>query len=421
MITLFFLSALLMLIMGVPIALTVGLSSIIYILLNDIQPMVIIQKLFSGVDMSALLAIPFFILAGDLMNSGGLAKRLVRFATAIVGRTTGGLAIVSILGCMFFAAISGSGVATAAALGSIMIPEMVKRGYSREFASSVVATASPMGVIIPPSISFIIYAVMTGTSISDLYKAGIPAGIMIGIALIIVAYVVSRKKGYAGNAEPFSAKSVWESFKDAAWALGTPVILIGGVFGGIFTPTESAVAAVVYALFVGGFIYRELKWRDIYNIFLQSARTSSQIMYIMANALLFAYVMTYERIPQAMVEGFMSLSDNPIIILLFINLILLFVGTFMETGAILIIMVPMFIPVITHLGIDPVLFGIIVTVNTAIGLTTPPFGVTLFTAGKVGNVGIEKISRQAILPIVAMIVALLIITYIPESVMFVLS
>lgn len=421
MITFFFISAIVMLIIGVPIGITIGLSSITYILFSGIQPMIIVQKLFSGTDVSALMAIPFFILAGDLMNMGGLASRLVKLANSFIGNKTGGLAIVTILGCMFFAAISGSGVATAAAVGSIMIPEMIKRGYDRDFASAVVATASPIGVIIPPSISFIIYGIMTGTSIADLYLAGIPAGIMVGIALIVVAYYVSRKKGYKGVDEPFDSKKALSAVIEASWALGTPIILIGGVFGGIFTPTESAVVAVVYAVIVGLFIYKDMKWRDLPRIFLESAKTSAQIMFIIANAMLFAYVLTYERIPQVIIEGFLSLSDNPIVILLIINLLLLIAGTFMETGAILIIMVPMFMPMINHLHIDPVLFGIIVTVNTAIGLCTPPFGVTLFTAGRVGKIGIEKISRRAILPIAAMIIALLIMTYIPQSIMFVLK
>ena len=256
MVSVFFCTALVLLLSGVSIALTVGVSSISYIFLKDIQSSIVVQRLFSGIDSAALLAIPFFILAGDLMNLGGLAKRLVDLANIVVGRMTGGLAIVTIIGCMFFAAISGSGVATAAALGAVMIPAMVAIGYDREYASAVVASAAPMGVIIPPSISFIIYGILTGTSIADLYLAGIPAGAIMGLCLMAVAYYHCKQKGYRGADVAFNISDAWKAFKEASWALGTPVILIGGVFGGIFTPTESAVVAVVYALVIG--IYKHL-------------------------------------------------------------------------------------------------------------------------------------------------------------------
>lgn len=420
MVAIFFLTALVLMILGVPIAITVGSSSLLYIFLKGIEPSIMIQRLFAGVDIAPLLAIPLFILAGDLMNMGGLAKRLIRVANSVIGNSNGGLAIVTILGCMFFAAISGSGVATAAALGSIMIPAMVDKGYDRNFASAVVASASPIGVIIPPSISFIIYGVLTGTSITDLYKAGLPAGFIMGAFLIFVAYITSRRKGYRGENIPIQPSTILKALKDAAWALGTPVILIGGVFGGVFTPTESAVVGVVYALFVGIFIYKELKWSDIPKIVFGSAKMAAKIMFIIANASIFAWVLTYERIPQKIVEGFLAFSDNPIVILLIINLLLLIAGTFMETGAILIITVPLFMPIITHLGIDPVHFGIIVTVNTAIGLLTPPFGVCLFTTASVGKVSIQALSRRIIIPLIAMIVALLVITFIPQSIMFLL-
>lgn len=410
-----------MLVLGVPVAFTVGLASLLYIFVQGTPPMITVQRLFTGVDVAALLAIPFFILAGDLMNSGGIAKRLVRLANSVIHNVTGGLGIVTVLGCMFFAAISGSGVATAAALGSIMIPAMVERGYGRGFASAIVAAASPIGVIIPPSISFVIYGVLTGTSIADLYLAGIPAGVIMGLLLILVVYLKARKRGLVGENEPIRAREVAVAFKDSLWALGAPLILIGGVFAGIFTPTESAVVAVVYALIVGLFIYKDLKWADVPKIFLGSARTAAKIMFIIANASLFAWVLAFERIPQNIVEAFMSLSSSPVVILFLINILLLIAGTFMETSAILIITVPLFMPVITKLGIDPVLFGIIVTVNTAIGLLTPPFGVCLFTATTVGETTIQKISREVGWLLVAMIAALFFITYVPQSVMFLLG
>ncbi|MCF6096922.1 TRAP transporter large permease [Thermovorax subterraneus] len=420
MITVFLVSAVLFLFLGFPIAVTVGLSSVIYILASGIKPLIIIQRLFAGIDMTAILAIPFFVLAGDLMNMGGLAKRLVRLANSVIGNATGGLAVVTILGCMFFAAISGSGVATAAALGSIMIPAMVKRGYDIDFASAVVASAAPIGVIIPPSISFVIIGVLSGTSIADLYKAGIPAGIITGISLIIVSVWMSRKRNYKGEEIPFDLKNIWNAFKDAVWALGTPLILIGGVFGGVFTPTESSAVAVAYAIIVGRYIYKEMSWNDILKVFIMSAKTSARILFIISNASLFAWVLTIERIPQQIMESFLSLSNSPIVLLLIINVILLIAGCFLESGSIQVITVPLLWPVITKFGINPVHFGIIMTVNLAIGLMTPPFGVVLFTTSSVAGTSIQRISAKILPFFIAMVVALLIITYIPQSVMFML-
>lgn len=421
------------LIIGIPISTTVGLSSIIYILVQKISIGIVIQKLFAGVDVAALLAIPFFILAGELMNRGGIASRLVKLANKAVGNRTGGLATVAIIVCMFFAAISGSGVATAAAIGGIMIPGMLAAGYDRDFSAAVIASASPIGVIIPPSISFVLYGVLTGTSISDLYKAGIPAGIIMGIALMITSYIISKKKGYgvtnrlSGNTTEISTGSAVvvpngklkiKEVIEVLWALGTPFIIVGGVFGGFFTPTESAVVAVVYALIIGIFIYKELKVNELPKIFKDSAISSARIMFIISNATLFAWVMAYERIPQEIMQLLLSLSDNKFVLLLIINVVLLIAGAFMETGSIILIATPLLLPIINQLGIDLVHFGILITVNTAIGLLTPPFGVCLFTTANVAELSVQAISKRVGWFLVAMIIALMIITYIPASVMF---
>lgn len=425
MIELFFGVAVLLLILGVPIAVTVGFSSIVFIFANGIQPSIIIQRLFTGIDSTALMAIPMFILAGDLMNRGGLARRLVDMANKMIGNVTGGLALITIVACMFFAAISGSGVATAAAIGAILIPSMVNAGYDRPFASAVVATASPIGVIIPPSISFVIYGVLAGVSITDLYKAGIPAGIIVGLCLMVVAYFISKKRGYkkikvikevSETMEP--KKWMLKTFLDPLWALMTPVIIVGGVFSGIFTATESAVVAVLYSMFIGLFVYKELNWKDLPKIILDAGLGSAKIMFIIANAMLFAWVMAYARIPQLILQKFLEMNMSPFMILLFINIVLLIAGTFMETSAILLIAVPIFLPLIKTIGIDPVHFGIIVTVNTAVGLVTPPFGVCLFTTSAISGVSVWKLSRAVAPFIVAMIVATLIITYFPQLVMF---
>lgn len=412
------LSTLAMLFLGMPVAICLGASSLIVILLQGMPAQIAVQRFFAGVDVLPLMAIPFFILAGNLMDNGGLAKRLVALANVFVGRVSGGLAIVTIMGCVFFAAISGSGVATAAAMGAIMIPSMVKRGYDRGFASAVVASASPIGVVIPPSISFIIYAVLTSSSVTDLYQAGIPAGLIMGICLVAVVLIISKKEGYKGDDHPFSWKEAFIAFKDASWALGTPVILIGGVFGGVFTPTESAVVAVVYALLIGLFAYRELKWSDLYRVFLDSAKMTSKIMLIISMALCFAYLLTYNQVPQTVMEMFLSVSENKYIVLLIINFMLLVAGTFMETSAILLITVPILLPVLQKFNIDLVHFGIIISANTAIGLMTPPFGVCLFTTSSIGETSIQTLSKRVLPFIGALLVAMAIITYIPQSVMF---
>jgi len=273
---------------GAPIPVTVGLSSIVYILLEGIAPMIVIQRLFAGVDQAALLAIPFFILAGDLMNRGGIAKRLVRLANKAVGNRTGGLAIVAIIVCMFFAAISGSGVATAAAIGGVMFGGMAAMGYPKNCSAAVIASASPIGVIIPPSISFVTFGVLTGASIADLYKAGIPAGIIMGAALMVAAYLTSKKNGYQGKNAKFSDPKAEAEFNapyqkrdviEVLFALGTPVIIVGGVFGGWFTPTESAVVAVIYSLVIGAFVFKEIKIKSLFPVFKSSALGAARIMF----------------------------------------------------------------------------------------------------------------------------------------------
>jgi C4-dicarboxylate transporter DctM subunit len=419
MVKMFFSLAIAMLVSGIPIAVTIGLAAVIYLLASGSPTHIISQRLFAGIDSSALMAIPFFVLAGDLMNRGGLAKRIVTVANLFVGRMTGGLGIVTILGCMFFAAISGSGVATAAALGGIMIPAMVMRGYDRSVATSIVAASSPIGVIIPPSLTFIIYGVLAQCSITDLYKAGIPAGLIMGGALMITAYLLSRKHGYRGDdSVAFSWKAALKASVNAGWALGTPVIIVGGVFGGVFTPTESAVVAVVYSVLVGLFAYRDLKIRDLPKIFLESGKTTAKIMFIISCATLFVYVITFNRIPHIIVDYFMGLTENPILLLLIINVILLVAGTFMETTALLLITVPLFVPLITRMGVDLIHFGIIITVNTAIGLMTPPFGVCLFTSASVGGVPVATLSKRVLYFLLAQLIALFLISFIPSLVMF---
>lgn len=412
---------------GAPIPVTVGLSSIIYILLEGIAPMIVIQRLFAGVDQAALLAIPFFILAGDLMNRGGIAKRLVRLANKAVGNRTGGLAIVAIIVCMFFAAISGSGVATAAAIGGVMFGGMAAMGYPKNYSAAVIASASPIGVIIPPSISFVTFGVLTGASIADLYKAGIPAGIIMGIALIVAAYLTSKKNGYQGKNAKFSDPKAEAEFNqpyerrdviEVLFALGTPVIIVGGVFGGWFTPTESAVVAVIYSLVIGAFVFKEIKIKSLFPVFKSSALGAARIMFIIANATVFAWILAYEQIPQMLMQSVMSLTSDKFTLLLIVNVILLVAGAVMETGSIILIATPLLLPIMNAIGVDLVHFGIIITANTSIGLLTPPFGVCLYTASNVAGVTVQDTIKRVGPFLVAMIVAMMIITYLPEIILF---
>ena len=412
---------------GAPISITVGLSSIVYILIEGIAPMMAIQRFFAGVDQAALLAIPFFILAGDLMNRGGIAKRLVRLANRAVGNRTGGLAIVGIIVCMFFAAISGSGVATAAAVGGVMFGGMAAMGYPKNYSAAVIASASPIGVIIPPSISFVTFGVLTGCSIADLYKAGIPAGIIMGVALIVSAYLTSKKNGYQGkNAAAIKTAEVAEinasyskrDIIEVLFALGTPFIIVGGVFGGWFTPTESAVIAVIYSLVIGVFVFKEIDIKSLFPVFKKAALGSARIMFIISNATLFAWILAYEQIPQMLMQSIMGITSNKYLLLLIINVILLIAGAVMETGSIILIATPLLLPIMTAIGVDLVHFGIIITANTAIGLLTPPFGVCLYTASNVAGVSVQDTIRRVGPFLAAMVIAMMVITYLPELILF---
>lgn len=405
--------------LNIPIAIVLGLSSVIALALaSNIPLMVVAQRMFTAADSFPLMAIPFFMMAGALMEGGGISRRLINLANKLVGSITGGLALVGILTCMFFAAISGSGPATVAAIGSILVPAMVDAGYDRGFASAVMASAGAIGVIIPPSIPMVTYGVVGGVSIGSIFLGGVGAGLLVGLSLMIVSYIISKKRGYHGQSEKFSISAVVKATIDAFWALLMPVIILGGIYGGIFTPTEAAAVAVVYGLVVGFFVYRELKLKDLPKVFVNTAVSTSVVMFIISTAQVFGWILTSERIPDAIAQAFIGFSENPYIILLLINVLLLIVGCFMETNAAIIILAPIFLPLLVKLGIDPIFFGIVMVVNLAIGMVTPPLGVNLFVACGISNITLERISK-AVLPLMAaMIIALLLITYIPDISMF---
>lgn len=400
---------------GVPIAFSLGLASVFTILNTDALPLdYIAQIAFVSIDSFPIMAIPFFIAAGIFMGAGGLSERLLAVADKIVGALPGGLALASILTCMFFSAISGSGPATVAAIGAITIPAMTKRGYNIYFSVAVVACAGAIGVIIPPSNPFVVYGVAAQASIGKLFIAGLLPGILMGLALMLVAYLISKKKGWRGISDDRSLKATLLAIYDAKWALLVPVIILGGIYGGIMTPTESAAVAALYGLIVGAFIYRELSLKKLWESMISAASTSSVIIVLMAMASIFGNLMTIESIPETIASYILGITENKYLILFLINVLLLLIGIFMEALAAIVIITPVLLPLATQLGVDPIHFGVIMVVGLAIGFVTPPVGVNLFVASSIAKVDIEGISKAAIPFLIIMILVLLIVTYVPN-------
>ncbi|HLR65754.1 TRAP transporter large permease [Virgibacillus alimentarius] len=414
MATLLFILLLVLIVINVPIAIALGLATIVVFIVAGNVPLVILpQKMFAALDSFPLMAAPFFILAGKLMEHGGISERLIGFAQSLVGQFKGGLAHVSIVACVFFAAISGSANATTAAIGSIMIPAMVKAGYDRNFATAIQAAGGTTGIVIPPSVPLVLYGVSASVSISSLFIAGIVPGILLGVSLMIVAYIVSSVKGYGKGAEKTNIKRIVKAFKESILALFMPIIILGGIYGGFFTPTEASVVAVVYGFIVGWFVYKKINLKILRKILVSSSVTTSVILFIIATAALFGMLLTRENVPQNIANMFLEADLSPFVILLLLNLFLLVVGTFMETIASIIILTPILLPVATSIGVDPTHFGIIMITNLAIGLITPPVGVALFVGAQVGNARYEGVVK-AILPFLfMMIVDVLLITFIP--------
>ncbi|MBP2240498.1 C4-dicarboxylate transporter DctM subunit [Cytobacillus eiseniae] len=409
-----------LLFLSVPIGISIGLATLITIMVSGTIPVEFLAKeLVTSVDSFPLMAVPFFILAGEIMGKGGISERLFKVANAMVGNKTGGFAIATIITCMFFAAISGSGPATVAAIGGIMIPAMVRQGYDKKFAAAVVAAAGSIGVIIPPSIPMVIYGVTGNVSIGDLFISGIVPGILVGLAMIIWAYIYSKKKGYKGLDEPTSIKRILKATWDAKWALLIPIIILGGIYGGIFTPTEAAVVAVVYGLFAAMVLYRELKIKDLPKVITDSALTTATVLIIVGTANAFGRLLTIEQIPTQIANALLSVSTNPIVIILLITVLLLIVGMFMDTLAAIIILTPILLPIAIQIGYDPVHFGLLMVINLAIGFFTPPVGVNLFVASGISGVRMETLSKAVLPFLVAMLITLLFVTFIPQlSLMF---
>ena len=418
MATILLASLIILFLMNIPLSVSIAGSSIIAILISGKFPlMMVVQRMVNAVDSFPLMAVPLFMLAGALMDSGGISRRIVNFADSLVGWLSGGLAAVSIVASMFFAGISGSAAADTAAVGSMLIPSMKEKGYKSEFAAAVQAAGGSIGVIIPPSIPMIIYGFITGTSIVKLFAGGIFAGILIGFSLIAVSVIISKKNNY-GKDVKFGLKNVFKSFKEAGWALGATVIILGGILGGIFTATEAAAVAVIYGFIVGKFVYKELKFKQIPKLMMESAVLAAIILFIISAASIFGWILTMENIPQMVGTWLVNLTSNKIFLLLLINLMLLIAGTFMETTVSLILLVPIIMPILPMIGMDPVQMGVVVVTNLAIGMLTPPLGICLIVSAGISKDSIAGVSK-AILPFLLMTIAdLLILTFWPPITTF---
>jgi len=418
LILIIFLVLLITLLIGVPIFFGLGISSLFALIFNGNIPLVVIsQKMWASVDNFALLAIPFFILAGGIMEKGGVSKRIIAFASALFGKITGGLGFVAIASSMLFAALSGSTPATVAAVGGMIIPEMKERKYDSTFAAALHACAGTIGVIIPPSITMIIYAVIAEASVGKLFIGGIVPGILMGIGLMVVCYIIAKKNNYPKE-EKSSLADVFRTFKEAILSLITPVIIIGGILSGIATATESAVLAVLYAFILSFFVYKELDMKQLKLVLVETVIISATVMGVMATAGIFGWILVTNQVPQSIAAFITSFTSNKYLVLLIINLVLLFVGTFLDTGAALIIFVPMFIPIIKTLGIDPVHFGVLTVINLAIGMATPPLGIGLFVACRIAKVQIADVIKPLIPFLTVMIMVLFLVTYFPIIVTF---
>lgn len=414
-----FISFAIFLLLSVPIGIALGLSTLVTIVYSGSLPLEFLAKeLVTSVDSFPLMAVPFFILAGEIMGKGGISERLFRVANSLVGNKTGGFAIATIITCMFFAAISGSGPATVAAIGGIMIPAMVRQGYDKRFATAVVCAAGSLGVIIPPSIPMVIYGVVGNVSIANMFIAGILPGLLVGFALIVYAYFYSKKMGYTGLDEKTSISGIAKSVWDAKWALLIPIIILGGIYGGIFTPTEAAVIAVVYGLIAGLLLYRELKIKDLPSVLANSALTTATILIIVGTATAFGRLLTIQQIPNQVAQAMLSVSESPIVIILLITLLLLIVGCFMDTLAAIIILTPILLPIAINIGYDPVHFGIIMVLNLAIGFITPPLGVNLFVGSGISGLSIEALSKAIVPFFLVMVFTLFIVIFLPQISLF---
>ena len=400
--------------LALPIATAMGVSSLVAILVAGLPVTFLVQVMFEALNSFPLIAIPLFVLAGGIMERGGLSQRIVDIFMPLIGKSYGGLAIVTVLACMFFAAISGSGPPTVAAIGSIMIPAMVRQGYSPSFAGGITASGGTLGILIPPSVPMIIYGVSSETSIPRLFAAGILPGILVGALLIVMAYALSRRRGYRSPGAVTDLGAFARALRRGIWALLAPIIILGGIYTSVFTPTESAVVAVVYGLFVSTVVYREMDFAKLRETFIFTATISGSVLVIIATATVFGQILTLQNIPQDLAKWIASLSDNKYVILFVIIAALIFIGMWMDTIAQIILLTPVLLPVVRNLGVDPVHFGIIFVLCCEIGFLTPPLGVNLFVAMRLTGVSLESLSKSALPYVFVFIVAIVLLVFFPQ-------
>lgn len=403
---------------GASIGVGLGLSSaiVLYAVL-DMPLVVVVQRMFTSVDSFSFMAVPFFMLAGAFMSEGGVTRRIVDFSMAMVGALAGGLALVVAVAGMFFAALSGSSAATTAAIGASMIDEMEKRGYPRSFAAAVVASGGTVGIVIPPSITMVVYGSIANTSIADLFMAGFVPGILMGVAMCFTSWIISKKNGYKGEGE-FSIMRLLRTTKDCFWALMMPVIILGGIYSGLFTPTEAAAVAAVYGGLVGFFIYRELHLKDLSRTLLNAAYNTTMIMFVVGAANLFGWILTNAQVPHMLAESFANLTSSPLVFLMLVNVLLLFIGTLINASAAIVILTPILLPVALGLGIDPVFFGVLMVINLAIGCITPPVGLDLFVVSSITGISIDKVTVKVMPYLLVLLGVLVIFTWFPSIITF---
>jgi len=418
-ILLLFGSFVLFLCLSVPVAISIGLASVLTILVaSPISIESFTQTMIQSLNSFPLMAVPLFTFAGDIMGRGGISRRLLNVSSVFFGRMTGGLGVISIVTCLFFAAISGTGSATVAAIGLIMIPAMVAKNYDKPFAASLVATAGTVGVLIPPSIPMIIYAVAAGVSVTGMFTAGIGPGLLVGMALIIYVLYYANKNGYQGDERRYTLKETLLIFVNAIPALLIPVIILGGIYGGVFTPTEAAGIACFYGIIVSVFVYKEVKISELPFIAFRACLLCAPVIIIIGISSGFGLILTITQVPTTIADFILSIASNKIVILILINILLLFVGTFMETNAAIIILTPILLPIVTALGVNPIHFGLIMILNLAIGFITPPLGANLFMAAQISNTKFDHLIKAIVPWIIVMIIVLLLVTFIPSISLF---
>ena len=404
--------------LGIPVFVALGIATFVALIATDIPLSIIPLDLYKISEMFTLIAVPAFILAGALMEKGGIAQQIVNVASLFVGRVRGGLGLVTILGCMFFAAMIGSGPSTVAAMGALMIPSMLRRGYDKDYAAAVTATGGTLGILIPPSNPMIVYGVLANVSVSGMFMAGLVPGALVGTVLMLTVYFLARRRGYKGSDEKVSFQEAVKIICQSIWALLAPVIILGGIYAGIFTPVEASMIAIVYAFFVGAVINRQIKLKDLWESLVLTSTTTGVVLIVVGVSLLFGRFITMYQVPQRLTEAMTSISTDPFLVMCLIGVFLFFLGMFMETLATITIITPIVLPLLHQLGINPIHFGIFLVMTNEVAMLTPPLGVNLFVAMGLTNLSLEKLAKAAIPYVLALIICILLVARFPQIVLW---